>query len=184
MNKTEISTISALADLRDLFVARLTGLLTRSPVLPLLAKLQRTLDSLDIEGLDAHWKRFHLSQNPEGSTLPLGERECEPTLEEWDSFVTAYLARLAEQSEEDMREEVRLFTPEELRYHILAYLMSATFKDCSIILRLPSASYSSTSTPVEESVTAIDLDPKSVERLRKWMQLDHDIAVAYAKCHA
>lgn len=61
---------------------------------------------------------------------------------------------------------------EELRYYILAYLMSATFKDCSIIIDMRADG--------EEKVKVIDLDPKSVQRLEKWKKLDSEIALAYA----
>ncbi|KAJ7784381.1 hypothetical protein B0H16DRAFT_1681796 [Mycena metata] len=51
----------------------------------------------------------------------------------------------------------------------LAYLLSATFKDCYILVRVP-----------DGTATVVDLDPKSVDRLRKWEQLDKEIVTAHA----
>lgn len=174
---------SSLGDLRSPFTSRVTNLLIRSPLLPRLAQLQSTLDALDIEGLDEYWKRYHRSvqNNRHDTTIPpLGHHEPEPTLEEWGDFITTYLEQCAHDSKTRLLDDLAI-TKEELRYHILAYLMSATFKDCSIILRLSSSSSSLPDPPIEETITAIDLDPKSVRRLEKWRQLDRDIAATYSK---
>ena len=177
---------SSLGDLRSPFASRVTDLLIRSPLLTALAQLQRTLDALDIEGLDEYWKRYHgsLQNSHDGTSLPsLGDYEPEPTLEEWEVFTTTYLEKSARDAGDPKTSPVdnQTISKEELRYHILAHLMSATFKDCSIILRLPSKSLPHSSRQTEESITAIDLDPKSVRRLDKWRQLDRDIAATYSK---
>jgi inositol-pentakisphosphate 2-kinase len=188
VNSSDSGETSSLRDLRSPFVSRVTNLLIRSPLPARIAQLQRTLDSLDIEGLYEYWKRYHRSlqtSHDDASVPPLGDREPEPTLDEWETFAITYLEKGAyggENTGGDSSDD-RAISREELRYHILAYLMSATFKDCSIILRLASASASPSShlgSPIEESVTAIDLDPKSVRRLEKWRQLDRDIAATYS----
>lgn len=189
VNSSDSGETSSLRDLRSPFVSRVTNLLVRSPLPARIAQLQRTLDSLDIEGLYESWKRYHRSlqtSHDDASVPPLGDREPEPTLDEWETFAVTYLEKSAYSGENTGGDssDGRTISREELRYHILAYLMSATFKDCSIILRLASASASSSShlgSPIEESVTAIDLDPKSVHRLEKWRQLDRDIAATYSK---
>ncbi|KII88117.1 hypothetical protein PLICRDRAFT_175759 [Plicaturopsis crispa FD-325 SS-3] len=63
-----------------------------------------------------------------------------------------------------------------LAYHNMAYLLSATFKDCSIIL-CPSRDAADTTAG---RVTIIDLDMKSIARLEKWQQMDQAIATAYS----
>lgn len=135
----------SLSDLLQPFVEALLPLLIETPLLSTLSRLQRTLDPLDIEGLSKLWSHSH-----PGS--PLGEGEPDPSLEEWDGFVRTYLSSGGTT----------------LRYSILAYLLSATFKDCSIILRPGKDGGKGT-------ITAIDLDPKSVSRLTKWEALDQEI---------
>ncbi|KAJ7481157.1 inositol-pentakisphosphate 2-kinase [Mycena galericulata] len=134
------------ADPKEALTSALLPVLTSTPVLRTLAHLQRTLDALDIEGLAALWDR-----------APAGP---DPTLPEWLDFLAAYLASPAPPPPAD---------PAHLRYHILAFLLSATLKDCSVVVRVP-----------DGTATVIDLDPKSVDRLRKWEQLDREIVSAYA----
>lgn len=158
---TEPITNLSLDTLLGPFTTRILPLILSKHLMPALARLQRTLDSLDIEGLSALWTRVR------GPDLKLGQGESEPTLDEWQTFANEYLTRSHVPSGVDPQEE-------ELRYHLLAYLMSATFKDCSVILRLPPPG-----SDAEATITAIDLDPKSVERLKKWEELDRDIVLAY-----
>ena len=123
-----------------------------TPLLAILSHHQRTLDSLDIEGLSQLWTCTH-------PYLPLGEKEPDPSLAEWDNFVCVYLAG-GENS---------------LRYYILAYLLSSTFKDCSVILRLGQAG----ARAMRDTIMAIDLDPKSTGRLVKWEALDLEVVRSF-----
>lgn len=155
-------------DLREAFTQAIIPLLIRTPVLRILNKLQRTLDILDIEGLSQLWKQAQPSP-------PVGVGAPEPTLEEWSTFIDTYLSD-ATISHVDPK-------PEDLRHYLLGYLLSATFKDCSIIVRLnlidPHAESSQDVDP--SKVTVIDLDPKSIDRLKKWEKLDTEIASKYAE---
>ena len=184
--------------LRDAFASALLPSLTDTPILRILSKLQRTLDVLDIEGLS------NLLRDAEMSTLTnlpvdqsfLTRPTCNPpldplvahlgassdllpsgipTISDWTDFLDIYLSSTGAQlnHSEPM--------PENLRYYLLAYLLSATFKDCSIIIRLNSLSLKRRSIEAiaPDRVTVIDLDPKSVHRLRKWEQLDQEIVRAY-----
>jgi inositol-pentakisphosphate 2-kinase len=92
----------------------------------------------------------------------------EPTMEDWVSFVDTFLSKHQQHS---------TFSPSNLRYHTLAYLLSAIFKDCSLIIPLcprPADTESS-------GIKVIDLEPKSVDKLRYWMKLDEKIVKEYAK---
>ncbi len=161
---------SALDSLCEPFSQALLPLLLQKPLLNTLEALQRTLDSLDIEGLSTLWARSHTSSD----TVPrLGEGEPEPTLAEWESFVGEYLSRTRN---EDPESDGSPPSTSDLRYHILAYLMSATFKDCSVIARFPPRQVRDS----EPNITVIDLEPKSVARLSHWAQLDKEITEAYA----
>jgi len=75
------------------------------------------------------------------------------------------------------------------RSAVLAYLFSATFKDCSLILRLPlpsSPSSSSSDSPIPPALRpphsflkAIDLDPKPINRLGKYWRMDQEIVASW-----
>ncbi|KAI0672884.1 inositol-pentakisphosphate 2-kinase [Trametes maxima] len=170
---TDSSSSDGVNELRDAFTCALVDPLLTTPVLRTLSTLQRTLDALDVEGLSALWTRLH------PSAPQLGHGAPDPDIDEWARFAAAYRARQPEGDVDDVPA-----TADELRYRLLAYLLSASFKDCSIILRM---------TPVEAggaggeegvrrqetTVTVIDLDVKSIDRLAKWAKLDRVIVDAY-----
>ncbi|KAJ7264995.1 inositol-pentakisphosphate 2-kinase [Mycena haematopus] len=141
-----VGLVNDIADPKEASISALLPVLVNTPVLRTLAHLQRTLDALDIEGLAALWDLATIGP--------------EPTISEWAEFVSAYLAAPFSPPPADAAH---------LRYHILAYLLSATFKDCSLIVRVP-----------DGTATLIDLDPKSIDRLRKWERMDKEIVAAYS----
>ena len=166
-------------------------MLLGTPVLPTLAGLQRTLDALDVEGLAALWARLRpRGEEKQGgeygyAEVGLGEGEREPDIAEWTRFVDAYAARYAAgdgsgsgsgsgggggAGKEDDEAE--------LRFRLLAYLLSASFKDCSLIVRMRPAPPGAPGRFVQ-TVTVIDLDVKGVDRLAKWAKLDKEIVEAY-----
>ena len=55
----------------------------------------------------------------------------------------------------------------------MAYLLSGTFKDCSLIFKIGRAGGR------PSTVTVIDMDTKSVTKMKKWADLDKDIAIAF-----
>ncbi|KZT52737.1 hypothetical protein CALCODRAFT_501925 [Calocera cornea HHB12733] len=112
-----------LSSAKQALLARLLPLLLLSPILQRLKHLQRTLDPWDIEGLSALSRALHPSS-------PLGEGQTQPRMGEWEAFVREYLAGKGP-TEEDKGGE------EELRWWVMAYTLGATFKDCSLIVRLP-----------------------------------------------
>jgi inositol-pentakisphosphate 2-kinase len=185
-------------DVRDTFTSALLPMLMNTPALRILSKLQRTLDCLDIEGLSNLWRHAEASAPLYRTTFasffergpgnaeeappssPIGVSSLfltspEPTISDWTDFLDTYLSSAS--SHFDNSNPGR----ENLRYYLLAYLLSATFKDCSIIIRLdplqPTIPQPAQVKP--ERVTVIDLDPKSMDRLRKWEKLDREIVLAY-----
>ncbi|KAJ7461581.1 inositol-pentakisphosphate 2-kinase [Mycena latifolia] len=132
-----------LADPKEALLAALLPVLIETPVLSTLAYRQRTLDPLDIEGLAAL-----LAQ----TGAPLGQ----PTPADYAAFLSDYLSGSP--------------PADPVRFHSISYLLSATFKDCSVILRVP-----------DGTATVIDLDAKRFDRVRKWQELDWEIASAYAQ---
>jgi inositol-pentakisphosphate 2-kinase len=167
-------------DVREVFTDTILPLLTRTPVLQTLNRLQRTLDMLDIEGLSQLWNSWHRSTNPSAPVPHIGQDTLEPTVDEWNEFIDDYLAQ-AQKSSQQIEVLPAIDTGYQLRKYLLAYLLSATFKDCSIIVRMDllDTSQSSEVRVDPKRVTVIDLDPKSMTRLRKWEQLDAEIVSTY-----
>ena len=185
---------------KEAFAAAVARSLLETPVLRILSDLQRDLDALDIEGLAKLWRAtetsaplyrttfasfFEQSRAAEAAppTTPLGVSSLflqspEPNLADWSEFLDTYLLHKPKFDHAHP-------SPEHLRYYLLAYLLSATFKDCSVIVRLhyldePRAEMK------PESVVVIDLDPKSMDKLRGWEKLDKEIVVKYTgskACH-
>jgi inositol-pentakisphosphate 2-kinase len=162
-----------LTDLRDAFTAALLPAFQHTPVVQKLSNLQRTLDPLDIEGLSALWSEAHTAASTQvqtalGSEPPpaprLGEGMEEPSLTDWQAFLDIYQTKHLgmDHDHPDVAN---------LRYYCLAYLLSASFKDCSMMIRVrPGGS---------TNVAVIDLDVKPIDRLHKWAILDTDIVKAY-----
>ena len=161
---------------RDALISKILSMLLDTSLLRLLSNLQRTLDPLDIEGLSLLWHRAYALASPgvpvstqspdedEPPAPPLGQGLADPTLHEWQKFLDIYLAKNY-QLDHDHPDIANL------RYYCLAYLLSTSFKDCSIILRVPELGQS--------SIFVIDLDVKPIDRLAKWEKLDKQIVDAY-----
>jgi len=134
-----------------------------------LRTLQSSLDSLDIEGLST----LLLTETGvdlftcDEDTLAIALRQLgvrpDPTLSDWEAWLSRWMAQGC--------------TTFELRDHIFAYLLSATFKDCSIVIRLQRSERGGTQFDV--NITAIDFDPKPVLRLLKYAKLDRQIVDAF-----
>ncbi|KAF9246363.1 inositol-pentakisphosphate 2-kinase [Melanogaster broomeanus] len=148
--------------LEDAFAAALLPFL-RSPLLETISNLQRTLDALDIEGL----AKLHAIAHPDASGLD--SVVWDPSFEEWQDFIASYGSDYCTWDHSKL-------CPEHIRAYLMAYLLSATFKDCSVIFRIqrPDASVQS-SVDAPHAITIIDLDVKSMNRLGKWADLDRHI---------
>ncbi|EKM61589.1 uncharacterized protein PHACADRAFT_83082 [Phanerochaete carnosa HHB-10118-sp] len=158
---------------RDAFVSQVLPLLLETSLLRILSNLQSTLDPLDIEGLSLLWSRANPSREPlqtqspdDGapSAPPLGSGLSDPTIDDWKQFLGIYLAKNS-QMDHDHPDIA------DLKYYCLAYLLSATFKDCSIMFRIPEDG--------RGSISVIDLDIKPIDRLQKWEKLDREIVEVY-----
>ena len=181
-----------LATICDLFAKTLIRPLIETPVLRMLSDLQRNLDILDIEGLSKLWRlaessnplyrETFMSESPEMSTstvpcTPIGESSPfisspEPTLSDWIDFLDTYLSPTKPKLDHSKP------LPENLRYYLLAHLLSGIFKDCSIILRLD---FLRTTNEIRAgTVSVIDVGPKRMDKLKGWEELDMKIASTYA----
>ncbi|KAJ3999165.1 inositol-pentakisphosphate 2-kinase [Lentinula boryana] len=161
------SSIAEENEVRELVVGTLHASLLQPESLTLLKtlnRLQRTLDGVGIEGLASLWDKVYLGKKK------FGEGILQPTLNEWKLFVDEYLEHQnSSVSSQAQPDEVHL------RYHILSYLLSATFKDCSIMIKLPDLHHNSS----PPQITLIDLDSKPIQRLQKWLEQDRNIVYEY-----
>lgn len=127
-----------------------------------LQHLQSTLDGTDI----SHIAQRFATECPQSelfdpTLLP------QPSAEELRQFVDLYLSD----------PNAGKYDKWSLRESILAYALSATFKDCSIFITCPLVSTPSgwKLDEAEATVKVIDLDLKPVASMRKWYDLDEKI---------
>jgi inositol-pentakisphosphate 2-kinase len=145
------------------------------PVLAKLSEIQRSLDPLDIEGLSALVTGNPAPEYPNEPLPLLNAPEIQawedPTLDEWRRFLDAYIHNKLAGGPSGDPKNFKAFTHgiSQKRYFSLAYALSATFKDCSIIIRGHEDDVKSA------TVTIIDLDSKSLKRIGKWEKLDRDV---------
>lgn len=98
-----------------------------------------------------------LDAQEEDIETALGGKE---TVEEFRSVVDQYLQQ--SNSLSDMN----------LRNHCLAYLISASFKDCSILVRI---AINEETGQISQKIKAIDVDPKQFKKLGHYARLDKEI---------
>ncbi|BEJ17268.1 hypothetical protein CspHIS471_0606690 [Cutaneotrichosporon sp. HIS471] len=150
-------------DLSDGTADFLIPLLEKSGVLPQLKQLQSTLDATNISDL----ARQFSEENP-GVEPFAPEFVPEPTAAELTSFAKKYLADPGAGARPDA------WT---MRERKIAFMLSAIFKDCSIIIR---AVLRNTGSGYEldepkSTVKLIDTDLKSLTNMKKWYDLDEKL---------
>ena len=162
------------SDVKEAFTTALVTLLLGTSVLKRISDLQRTLDPFDIEGLSKLWRGVEDRQrsvNNKSTNRPEPDLFSEPTMDDWEGFVDKYLSSHPDFSNPDSSH---------LRHYLLAYLLSATFKDCSVIVRLNFLGTGSNNNTIEPwRVSVIDLEMKSMSRMEKWEELDRQIVQGY-----
>lgn len=150
------------------FASLLLPIVSKTPVFPKLSHLQRSLDPLDTEGLISLYET-HRSHSPDLDAVPTFEELFpDPTIQDWESFLNNYTSPEFQATLDHAHPK-----PEHLHYYTMAYLLSASFKDCSVIMRIEEGSASIA------SATIIDLDPKSMNRLKKWADSDRMFAITF-----
>ncbi|KAK4686099.1 hypothetical protein P7C73_g4040, partial [Tremellales sp. Uapishka_1] len=135
-------------------------LLLSSQVLSILKTLQSSLDPTDISDLVARFKITH----PEDE-LSARELVPEPTAVELVEFVDLYLRDKTGGSREGEWS---------LRQRLIAYSLSAIFKDCSIFIKVVLDANSKVDHE-KSYVKLIDLDLKPLRSLKHWSDLDEKI---------
>ncbi|OWZ62860.1 inositol-pentakisphosphate 2-kinase [Cryptococcus neoformans] len=138
--------------------------LQTSSALPLLKNLQQNLDPIDISSLAALFQAEHPN-----SPLFYPDLIAEVSAVELNNFVDIYIS--------DPQAGQRMDSWS-LRERIIAYALSAIFKDCSLFIRgvLKHAEDGAWRlVSGGESVKVIDLDLKPVKNIQKWAETDEKV---------
>lgn len=149
-----------------LLAAILTPLVISSPALRRVAQAQAVYDPIDIEGIAQLLEQRAGLKNLESyeadgsflSALQLAGLGGEPTPDELEDLVDAF--------------EHPLSASSDLRQLLVAYLLSAAFKDCSIFLSLQINAIREMTLRLK----LVDVDLKSMRRLPHYMKLDQQLA--------
>jgi len=140
----------------------LAPVLWHSGVMQRLQELQSTLDGTDISHLAQHFAiECPDVQVFDYTLLP------QPSVEELREFIDLYLSNPHGGKTDKWS----------LRESLIAYALSATFKDCSVFITSPLVS-TSDGWKLDEpqaTVKVIDLDLKPLANMRKWYDLDEKI---------
>jgi inositol-pentakisphosphate 2-kinase len=146
-----------MTSIKSKFINALLPQILRTPLLNFISTLQRSLDPLDCEGLA---KLVEISPCADFT---------QPTMEDWVSFIDTFLS--------PKLQEASSFSPSNLRYHILSFMLSAIFKDCSLIIPFNPC----LADHENNGIKVIDLGIKSVDKISGWLKLDEKIVTEYAK---
>jgi hypothetical protein len=155
----------AKSTLREAFASCFAPILLASPVLPALSRLQRTLDELDVEGLETVLSSFAAQQGSSATSDNLTQLLRPGGDDEWAAFVATYQERSTL-----VPSDLSSITSSEARQSVLSCLLSGTFKDCSLLVSLEHG-----------TVKVIDTEPKPPRKLPQWAELDSEIIRAYAE---
>jgi len=162
------------SQLRSKFVETIVPILMEHAVLAKLSGIQRSLDQLDIEGLSTLITGKPAGEYP-NEPLPIVDsaevcEEVDPCLSEWRRFLdTHFHLKLNDKPSHPRGFDALAHGMSEKRYQLLSYLLCATFKDCSIVIRGHGDDAKSA------MVSIIDLDAKAVGRMSRWERLDRDV---------
>jgi len=162
------------SQLRSKFVETIVPILMEHPVLAKISELQRALDPLDIEGLSSLVTGKPSVEYPNEQLAIVDAPEVcagmEPSLDERRRFLDIHFhLKLDKKSSHPRGFNALGHGMSERRYQLLSYLLCATFKDCSIIIRGHEGDVKSA------TVSIIDLDAKGIERMGRWERLDRDV---------
>jgi inositol-pentakisphosphate 2-kinase len=147
--------------------------------------LQQTLDPLDIEGLNT------LIQAQTGiDLLQASEEEIsqalggEITLDEYTTFVKCYLSYESSSSfthpeAQSISTNTLLNEETPIKTLVIAYLLSASFKDCSMFITIKQQP--DTHNGKHMDAYLVDVDVKSIKRLGRYAKLDRDLVQSFVK---
>lgn len=164
-------------------------------VLSRLSQLQSSLDPLDVEGL-AHLWLHHTQSHILGKLPPtLPNTQFQPTPEPSPPTSTPEVAELSVVLERFLLNTTGASDVDvELQDAVQAFLVSASFKDCSLLIRFspspssPSDSHSQAETGskivvgnqrLQSETKLVDLDRKAMAKLEAMQQTDNEVCAAF-----
>ena len=151
--------------LSDILVPFLTG----NVIIRKLRELQANLDSIDIEGLQCVVRSTHgidLEHLDEAGIEELGGQ----------ASLYEYTQLINDLQRPDWTNKAVLGLHSDIRQHIIAQLLSATFKDCSFFIQI--RKYRNEE-KLELSGFLVDCDLKSIDKLQKWAEMDWRIVQSF-----
>jgi inositol-pentakisphosphate 2-kinase len=160
---------SSLISIKSKFISSLLPYILHTPLLSCISKLQRCLDSLDCEGFAKLAMMESAGLDNGRNVISSNTNFTEPSMEDWELFVSKFLSLDCQKYFD--------FCTSNLHYHMLAYILSATFKDCSLMIPLCSDKLN----PKLERIKVIDLGIKSIHKIPSWLELDKAIIAEYVK---
>ncbi|KNC96013.1 hypothetical protein, variant [Spizellomyces punctatus DAOM BR117] len=167
----------------DHLVDLLTTIIVSDSLLQMLKYHQQNLDQYDIEGIFPWYDK-----------LELDTKLHDPSIAEWNEIVQTYLRRISSPDAEMPRDWAECSLTEQLHY-IYEFVLSATLKDCSVIITLwPEAeedSYGrircdpgegegtiqlpSSTRLLRYKIRIVDIDPKRLGKIPSYFALDQNI---------
>jgi inositol-pentakisphosphate 2-kinase len=160
---------SSLMSIKSKFISSLLPYILHTPLLSHISKLQQCLDSLDCEGFAKLAMMESAGLDNGRNVISSNTNFTEPSMEDWELFVSKFLSLDCQKYFD--------FCTSNLHYHMLAYILSATFKDCSLMIPLCSDKLN----PKLERIKVIDLGIKSIHKIPSWLELDKAIITEYVK---
>lgn len=141
----------------------LENILVKDPILRRLQQLQASLDELDVEGVYP----LYLQQQKESLVTN--------DIEVWKRVISKFQTRSSH--------SIKLDDEDGERQRIYEYVLSMTFKDCSLMINVMKANGEKTHKTIElkdgsiyqYDLKVIDTDLKNIEKIPYWYQLDQNI---------
>lgn len=169
--ETLLSTFSKVTNKDTLLQDILENILMQDPILQVLKKLQMQLDELDVEGIYTIYKN-----NEQHRRLVTND------IHVWEQVVARFKKRQYQKVLQD-----GLINEDEHRQRIFEYILSMTFKDCSLMINVTPITTISAATASESviqlengsffqyDIKVIDTDLKSIDKIPYWFELDQSI---------
>ncbi|KAJ2811141.1 hypothetical protein H4S07_002247 [Coemansia furcata] len=147
----------------------IADIVVKEPLFARLKQCQRTLDSLDIEGILPLYRRA-----VESGSLA----NVQPSISDWLAAVAGFIQR-TEQADLTVAEVTD-------KQAILEFLISTTLKDVSVLITLPEwptqgTSLDGISKAPDYAIAVIDSDPKKLTKIPDYFSKDEKIVKNYLK---
>ncbi|KAI8342754.1 inositol-pentakisphosphate 2-kinase [Chlamydoabsidia padenii] len=152
----------------------LTGILLDDPILQTLKRLQQSLDEYDVEGIYPLYGKHG--------------QQTTHTIDQWKIVVQHFLNRQSQIIDGKQPDDVMSPEQEELQ-RLYEYVLSMTFKDCSVMIcltkdyqsnnksdtRRTMPGHTTTYSGLQYQIKVVDVDMKKLNKIPYWFDLDRRI---------